>query len=125
MAKNDLTKFFKDFKIDRATQREVNTLKKEMLSGGWVGIAGLIAVGIIAYLVLANKDLTSPAFPIVDPLIDELGDITGLEGKYPEGFPDLPFPIDLDGGDTADATYASAYEAEAMAAKLGGNITVA
>lgn len=121
MAKNDI---FQSFKLDRTMQREVNSLKKELLQGGgWVGIAGLIAVGIVAYLVLANKDLTNPPFPIVDPLIDELGDLTGLEGKYPENFPDLPFPIDtgeIFGGDDSPGE-----TAEAMAAELGGNITVA
>ena len=42
MAKNDI---FQSFKLDRTMQREVNSLKKEILKGGgWGRIAGLIAV---------------------------------------------------------------------------------
>ena len=121
---------FKEFKIDRKTQRQINSFQKELMKGknSWMWIAGIIGVGVVGYLILANKDLTNPAFPIVDPLIDELGDITGLEGEYPEGLPDLPFPIDIEGGNDAakeQASYASAYEAEALAAELSDQITIA
>ena len=121
---------FKEFKLDRKTQRQVNSLRKELMKGknSWMWIAGVIGVGVVAYLVLANKDLTSPPFPIVDPLIDEIGDITGLEGDYPEGLPDLPFPIDIDGGNDAakeSASMYAAYEAEALASELSDQITVA
>ena len=121
---------FREFKIDRKTQRQINSFQKELMKGknSWMWVAGVIGVGVVGYLILANKDLTNPAFPIVDPFIDEIGDITGLEGDYPENFPDLPFPIDIEGGNDAakeQASYASAYEAEALASELSDQITVA
>lgn len=125
----------KQFKLDRQVQRQMNAIerafKKEFKAlpkigpqGGWIGLAILAALGVGAYLIITNKDLLSPPAPLVDPFIDELGDLVpGVEGIADETFlEDLPIGSSAP---SKDAAYVSAYQAEALASQVGSRLSVA
>lgn len=119
-----LPKELRNFKLDRATQREVNSFRKELIKmppGIW-GLAAIGIVGLIAYLVLANKDLSNPPFPIIDPAADFIGDFAGpLEGAGEEFLEDVP----IGSSANKDSAYVSSYAAEALASEVGQNLTIA
>lgn len=121
------------FKLDRSVQRQLNTVERQIQrqfkqlkipkQSGWMFWVGAAAVGVVAYLILMNRDLASPPVPLVDPFIDEIGDlIPGVEGAGEEFLPDLPIGAS---GAPKDAAYVSAYEAEALAANVGERLSVA
>lgn len=126
----------KQFNLDRQVQRQMNAIermfKKELKAskikigpeGGLIGLAILGAIGIGAYLILTNKDLSAPPVPVVDPFIDELGDLVpGVEGLADETFlEDLPIGSSAP---SKDAAYVSAYQAQALAAGLSDRLSVA
>ena len=114
----------KEFKLDRATQRQVNSFRKELIkmpTGVW-GLALLGVVGLVAYLVLANKNLTEPPFPIIDPAADFIGDtVPGIEGLGEEFLEDIP----IGSSSNKDAAYVNAYAAEALASEVGDRLSLA
>jgi len=114
----------KEFKIDRSTQRQLNTFRKELIKlppGIW-GLAAVGIAGLIAYLVLANKDLASPPFPIIDPAADFIGDFAGpLEGAGEEFLEDVP----IGSSANKDSAYVSSYAADALASEVGQRLSVA
>ena len=120
---------FAAFKLDRSVQRQLNSLERQIhkqiklpKQGGWMFWAGVAGLAVVAYLILMNRDLASPPVPIVDPFIDEIGDLVpGIEGAGEEFLPDLP----IGSSANKDAAYVSSYAAEAMAAEMGDRLSVA
>jgi len=120
---------FAAFKLDRSVQRQLNSLERQIhkqiklpKQGGWMFWAGVAGLAVVAYLILMNRDLSSPPVPIVDPFIDEIGDLVpGIEGAGEEFLPDLP----IGSSANKDAAYVSSYAAEAMAAEMGDRLSVA
>lgn len=119
-----LSQLGREFKIDRATQRQLNTFRKELIkmpTGVW-GLAALGVIGIIAYLVLSNKNLTDPPFPLIDPAADFIGDtVPGVEGLGEEFLEDIP----IGSSQNKDAAYVNAYQAEALASSVGRRLSIA
>lgn len=111
------------FKLDRSTQRQLNSFRKELIKVPndiwWIAGAGII--GIVIYLVLSGKNLTEPPFPIIDPTADFIGSTTGLEGAGEEWLPDLPIGSSMN----KSAGYMNGQEAEALAATVGSRLSIA
>lgn len=122
---------FAAFKLDRSVQRQLNSIERQIhkqiklpngKQGGWMFWAGIAGLAVVAYLILMNRDLASPPVPIVDPFIDEIGDlIPGVEGAGEEFLPDLP----IGSSSNKDAAYVSSYAAEALASEVGDRLSVA
>lgn len=114
----------RSFQLDKTTQRQLNSFRKELIKlppGIW-GLAALGIAGLVAYLVLANKDLASPPFPIIDPAADFIGDFAGpLEGAGEEFLEDVP----IGSSANKDSAYVSSYAAEALASEVGQNLSIA
>lgn len=123
-----MTKTFAAFKLDRNVQRQLNSIQKEFKqiklpkNGGWMFWVGIAGIAVVAYLILTNKDLASPPVPIVDPFIDELGDLVpGIEGAGAEFLPDLPI-----GASTSKRTgLMNEDQVEAFAATVGERLSIA
>lgn len=121
---------FAAFKLDRGVQRQLNSIERQLhkqiklpKQGGWMFWAGIAGLAVVAYIILMNRDLASPPVPIVDPFIDEIGDLVpGIEGAGEEFLPDLPIGSS---GTPKDSAYVSSYQAEALAAEVGERLSIA
>jgi hypothetical protein len=121
----NLNKEFRSLKLDRATQRELNSFRKELIkvpTGIW-GLLGIGLIGLIAYLALSGKNLAEPPVPLIDPAADFIGDF--IPEPIEEFGQDILEDVPIGSSANKDAAYVSSYAADALASEVGQRLSVA